>query len=840
MKRSTSIFGVLLLCAVISAGSTAIAQKKRKHGKEETAAAPSANKPAADSAKKKEATPIKKYEEVITKDVHTCKGFITVHSKDDKFYFEIPRSLFGRDILTVNRIAKASVDMRNGPWGLAGDEIGEAVYSFERGPSNKLFLRRMSFSEYTSDSTRAMFAAVQKNNVQPIAAAFPILAFNPDSSAMVIDVTDFLNSDNEILYFQHQKIKERAGVSGQQNDRSYIKYVHTYTNNLEVRALKTYAAGLNPAGANYSLELNSSLVLLPEKPMQGRLRDERVGYFATGFRDFDANPQGVKEVVYARRWRLEPKPEDVEKYKRGELVEPAKPIVFYIDPATPKKWIPYLIQGVNDWQHAFERAGFKNAVYAREAPSEQEDSTWSLDDASHSAIIYRPSYIMNAMGPNVCDPRSGEIIESHIFWYHNVMKLLHDWYMVQCAAVDPRARKREFDDELMGQLIRFVSSHEVGHTLGLLHNFGASSTVPVENLRNKQWVEAHGHTPSIMDYARFNYVAQPEDHIGAAGLFPRINDYDNWAIEWGYRWRPEYKTPWEEQLALTKIVTDSLRNPRLWFGSEMEPADPRSQNEDLGDNAMKASAYGIKNLQRIMPQVAAWNAAPQESSEGVKDELGTIWSQYVMYVGHVMKNIGGVYHTPKVGAQPGPIEEIVSKAKQQEAMAFINREFFITPMWLNEKSLIERCQVNFTMELSDLQISAMNSLISRARLSHLLTAEIEQGKKAYGVQDFFADMDKSIYTELYQGKNVEVYRRNLQETYLNRVLEQAFAPDDQYNITIGSFHPTYSDLQGILREELRTQQALIKKSLLNPGLDNITRIHLREMNDKITRKFAIK
>jgi len=839
MQRRTGSFAALLLCAVMSMSSMAIAQK---HKKDTTAAAPAADKNNADSLKKKTGPqPVKKYEEVITKDMRSSKGFITVHTKEDKYYFEIPFSLFGRYIMTVNRIAKASVDMRNGPWGLAGDEIGEAIYSFERGPSNKLFMRRLSFTEYTSDSSRAMFNAVQKNNVQPIAYAFPIAAFNPDSTALVIDVTDLLNSDNEILYFYNDKIKQRAGVSGQQNDRSYIKYVHTYATNLEVRALKTYAAGLNPSGPNYSMELNSSFVLLPEKPMQGRLLDERVGYFATGFRDFDANPQGVKEVVYAKRWRLEPKPADVEKYKRGELVEPVKPIVFYIDPATPKKWVPYLIQGVNDWQNAFEGAGFKNAVYARMAPTEQEDSTWSLDDASHSAIIYRPSQIMNAMGPSVADPRSGEIIESHIFWYHNVMKLLHDWYLVQCAAVDPRARKREFDDELMGQLIRFVSSHEVGHTLGLRHNFGASATVPVDSLRNKRWVEKYGHTPSIMDYARFNYVAQPEDNISEAGLFPRINDYDKWAIAWGYRWHPEYKTPWEEQLAFTKMVTDSLKkNHRLFFGNEMEPADPRSQNEDLGNNAMKAGMYGIKNLKRILPQLAAWTTAPQEESDAAKSMLGVVWSQYVTYTGHVIKYIGGVYHTPKVGAEPGPVEEIVPKAKQLEAMDFLKKEFFTTPLWLNEKSLIERCQVNFTQELSELQISGIGTLVSRSRLSRLLTAEIEEGKKAYGVQEFFTDMDKAIYTELYQGKNVDVYRRNLQQTYLNRMLEQAFAPDDQYTVMMGSFHPTFSDLQGIFRDELQKQQALIKKNMLNPGLDNMTRIHLREMNDKITRKFAIK
>lgn len=834
-RRKMQFFAGVLFCTIIGTGSTTFAQRKKGH---DTPAAPSA-----DSTRKKEPpkTQIKKYDEVITKDMQTMKGFITVHFKDDKYYFEIPFSLFGRDILNVSRIAAASVDMRNGAYGMAGDEIGRSIYQFERGPSNKLFMRRLSFTEYTDDSTRSMFAGVQKNNVQPIAAAFPILAFTPDSTGAVVDATEFLNSDDDAIYFHGQKFKERAGISGQQNDRSYVKYVHTYAGNLEIRALKTYAAGLNPAGPNYSMELNASLVLLPEKPMRGRLADERVGFFATGFRDFDVNPQGVKEVVYALRWRLEPKPEDMEKYKRGELVEPVKPIVFYIDPATPKKWVPYLIAGVNDWQKAFEQAGFKNAIYAREAPSKEEDSTWSLDDATHSAIIYRPSVIMNAMGPNVADPRSGEIIESHIFWYHNVMKLLHDWYMVQCGAVDPRAQKAVFDDKLMGDLIRFVSSHEVGHTLGLLHNFGSSSTVPVEKLRDKAWVEAHGHTPSIMDYARFNYVAQPEDHIGPAGLYPRINDYDKWAIEWGYRFRPEYKDAFDEQIGLTKIVTDSLKNPRLWFGDEVDPADPRKQNEDLGDNAMKASTYGIKNLKRILPQIAGWTSIPQEESDIVKNSYAAVWGQYTTYVGHVMKYIGGVYTTPKVGAQTGPVKTFVEKSKQQDAMAFLNRELFTTPMWLKDQALIDKTGIVFPAELSELQISALNVLVARNRMSRLLAAQLDDSKSNYGLDQYLTDMDRNILAELYQGKNVDSYRRSLQDIYIFRMLEQAFQGDDQYQfIGEGNFHVTFSDMRAILKDHLKTEQALIKKNLQNPALNKETKIHLRELDDNITRKFAVK
>ncbi len=363
MLRLKSSRGAWLLSCAMLAASVHVTAQKKKDKKDN--AAPAAEVKADSTGKKPEPPKLKKYSEVITSDMHTSKGFITVHSKEDDYYFEVPFSLMGKDILIVNRVAEASVDMRNGIWGLVGDDIGQGVYRFERGRGNKLYLRRISFTEYTGDSTKAMYASVQKNNVQAIAAVFPVVAYNPDSTAAVLNMGEFLNSDNEVFYFSKQAFKDRAGMGAQQNDRSYIKYVHPYTTNLEVRAFKTYSAGRNPTSSNYSVELNSSMVLLPETPLRARLQDKRVGFFSVTHRDFDAHPQGVANTTYAIRWRLEPKPEDVEKYKRGELVEPAKPIVFYIDPVTPKKWVPYLIQGENEWSAALEKAGFKNAINAR-------------------------------------------------------------------------------------------------------------------------------------------------------------------------------------------------------------------------------------------------------------------------------------------------------------------------------------------------------------------------------------------------------------------------------------------------------------------------------------------
>jgi hypothetical protein len=838
-KSQQKAVAIAIGISLMAAGSTQaqIFRHKKK------ATPPPAKTAAPADSTKKPAPALKPYKDVITADMKTSKGFIVVHQKEEKFFFEVPKTILGRDILIVSRISKASAEMRNGSMGYAGDQINETVYRFEMGPARKLLMRRISFREISEDSTKSMFASVQKNNVQAIAMAFNIAALKPDSSAYVFDATDFVSGDNEVLYFQSKRYKDIAGMGSQINDRSFVDYVRAFNSNVEVHATKTYTAGMNPTSSSYTVELNSSMVLLPEKPMRPRVMDPRVGYFAVGHTDFDADPQGVKKQIYVKRWRLEPKPEDMDKFKRGELVEPAKPIVYYIDPTTPKKWVPYLIQGVNDWQKAFEKIGFKNAVYARLAPSVEEDSTWSIDDATHSAIVYRPSAIANAMGPSVSDPRSGEIIESHIFWYHNVMSLLQRWYMAQCGAVDPRALHTELPDTLMGQLIRFVSSHEVGHTLGLLHNFGSSSTVPVENLRNKAWVEAHGHTPSIMDYARFNYVAQPEDHISEAGLFPRINDYDFWAIKWGYDPRPEF----DNQNSLAKIVSDSLAaNHRLYFGSEVNYMDARCQNEDLSDDAVKASEYGIKNLKRLVPGITSWATKQNEDYDKAFDQLKTIYSQFAMYLGHVSNNIGSIYLTEKMVGETGRSVEPAPYAKQKAAMVFLNEQLFKTPMWMSS-DILDRTTNNLVTEINELQGGALAALLSRGRLSRMEWTEqvYAPGKnfKVYTISDMMDDLNKGIFTEAYAGKNVDIYRRGLQKALVSRLIQQLTIGQSDGDISdlIAPFGFSFikSDLRGMLRSELLTLQSLCKKQAANGGLDKLTRLHYESMLLKMNSVFEV-
>ena len=793
------------------------------------------------------------YKEIITDKAKTDDGLFKVHKVDEKYYFEIPDSLLNRDILVVNRISRAAAGMRNGFFGYAGDQIGQNVTRFEKGPSNKIFLRTISYAEYAKDSTSPMFWAVTNSNIQPIAAAFDIKAFGKDSASTVVDVTDYVNSDNDVLFF-NSSLKSANRIGNLQSDKSYIVAIRSYPINVEITTVKTYSrapavslgggfGGTVPSGGNLTVELNSSMVLLPKVPMQSRNFDTRVGYFTVGYVDYDANPQGVESIQLVKRWRLEPKDEDMEKYKRGELVEPRKQIVFYIDPATPKKWLPYLIQGVNDWNAAFEKAGFKNAIVAKVAPSKKEDPDWSLEDARYSAIVYKPSDVANASGPSISDPRSGEIMESHINWYHNVMELLQNWYMIQASPSDTAARKMVFSDELMGQLIRFVSSHEVGHTLGLRHNFGSSSSVPVENLRNKAWVEANGHTPSIMDYARFNYVAQPEDHISEIGLFPRIGDYDKWAIEWGYKRFFQFKNGDDEKAFVNKWVIDSLKNHRLWWGDgESNQDDPRSQTEDLGDDAMKASAYGIKNLQYMMPDLLKWTRQDNKDYTSLSDIYGQVTGQFSRYMGHVAKNVGGIYLTPKVWEQDGNVYDYTPKAKQKDAVDFLNKQLFTTPAWLADNRIYDRIGGTPLVTIGNIQDNMLNRLLSTSTLNKLIQFEAEQGSQAYTITEMFSDIKKGIWSELTTKKKIDVYRRNLQKSYVN-ILSEIIAPPKFSETTIvinfgGTSRPQLSadksDIKSLVRAHLVSLRNDIKAAI-PATTDEMSKYHLQDVATRIDK-----
>jgi hypothetical protein len=799
--------------------------------------------------------PPKPYKEVITEKAISHTGLFTVHKVEDKWYFEIPDSIFGRDILVSTRYSKTSA---GGNYG--GEQVNLQTIRWEKGPTHTVFLKVLTIVNVAADSSGPMAQAVRNSNFEPIAAAFDIKAYGKSadstSGTAVIEVTDFFKGDNQIVSLT-PGIKRRFNLAAISPERSYIESIHTFPINTEIRTVKTFssspapaapaAGGRAPAGSlpaedvagAVTVELNNSFLLLPKEPMRKRLFDPRVGFFASEFTEYGDDQQRVQVTDFIHHWRLEPKDEDIDKWKRGELVEPKKQIVYYIDPATPKKWRPYLIAGINDWQAAFEKAGFKNAIVGKEWP--ENDRTMSLEDARFSVIRYFASDIENAYGPNVADPRSGEILESHIGWYHNVMKLVHDWYMIQTAAVDPRARMMKFDDALMGDLIRFVSSHEVGHTLGLRHNMGSSSRTPVEKLRDKAWVEANGHTASIMDYARFNYVAQPEDNISPKGLYPRIGDYDKWAILWGYKGIPDSKDEEEDKKVLNKWIIDSLKsNPRLWFGGEGQNFDPRAQTEDLGDNSMKASEYGIKNLKRILPSLPEWSKEEADRYENLDEMYGNLISQFARYMGHVTKNVGGVEETFKSVEQPGDVYEATPKATQKEAVDFLNKQLFATPAWLLNKDILNKFANPGTEEsLSTVQANTLKSLLSAARLYRLTVCTGRYGNSAYGVDDLLTDTKKGVWTELATGATIDIFRRNLQKVYVESLISLVSPPPPimlpaglPRGLVIFTGDIKNTDVPSIARAQLVDLKNEIAAAILKEG-DKVSRYHLQDVAERI-------
>lgn len=815
----------LFICLLFS-GVLANAQEK-KDSLSKKADTAKVKTPAA--AKDKKVEKIKPYKEIITSKAVTDTGVFDIHKVEDKYYLEIPDKMLKKEFLLVSRLTKAAAGMRSGTTGYAGDQISQNVISFDKGPDDKIFLKTISFVDYAKDSTSQMYNSVIRNNTQAIEQAFEIKAFNKEKKSTVIEVTSFFNSDSDLVSFAAYA-KKSFKVGAFQKDKSFINFAKSFPTNIEINTTKTFARTLGdfkPApgqdkpeiSGNYTVEINTSIVLLPENKMQPRYYDDRVGYFTVGYTDFDLDPQGVKRVRLIKRWRLEPKPQDLEKYKRGELVEPAKPIVFYIDPATPKKWVPFLIQGVNDWAKAFEQAGFKNAIYAK-VPNAKEDPEWSLEDARFSGIVYKPSDVPNASGPSISDPRTGEILESHINWYHNVMLLLRNWYFVQASPNDERARNIDFDDALMGQLIRFVSSHEVGHTLGLRHNFGSSSTVPVEKLRDNNWLTKNGHTPSIMDYARFNYVAQPEDKISPENLMPRIGDYDNWAIEWGYRRFYDLPSEDKEKPFLNKWVISNLKNDRLWFGTESNPFDPRSQSEQVGDDAMIASTYGVKNLKKIVDNLEKWTAKPNEDFTNLDMMYDQVLGQYKRYLGHVSKYIGGQMETPKKIEQKGPVYEVVAKYEQKRALKFLEENVFTTPDWILPIDIFNKTGKTPVAVVEGIQNGVLDRILSAPVLNKMYSSQL-MDNKAYPLVEYLGDVQQSIFNN---GKP-DIYQRNLQRNYVGSLLKLV-----NKNVALAD----NSDVSALVRGNLMELMNMLKNKSTE---DTVTKYHYQDLVYRIDSTF---
>ncbi|WP_246865717.1 zinc-dependent metalloprotease [Croceivirga thetidis] len=779
---------------------------------------------------------IKPYDKVITKDAKTDEGLFHVHKVDSKHFYEIPDSLFNREMLMVSRISKTATGI-----GFGGGKINTQVLRWEKKPE-KVLLRVVSYQNYAADSL-PIHEAVVNSNFEPVLFSFDIKAFNKKDSlnpATVIQVDPLFTKDVNALGMP-SFYRTRYKVSRMDGDRSYIESIKSYPLNVEARHVKTYAAKSAPSNqslGSISIEINNSMILLPKEQMKRRYFDERVGWFARGQVDYGLDAQKSKTVTYLDRWRLEVKDEDIEKFKAGELVEPKKQIVYYIDRATPESWRPYIKQGIEDWQVAFEEAGFKNAIIAKDPPTPEEDPEWSPEDVRYSVVRYLASPIPNANGPHVSDPRSGEILESDINWYHNVMSLLRNWFFVQTAAINPEAQGTEFKKEIMGRLIRFVSAHEVGHTLGLPHNMGSSVAYPVDSLRSPSFTKKFGTAPSIMDYARFNYVAQPGD--GDVALMPNIGVYDKHAIKWGYRPILD-KSAEDEKPILNEWILKHAGDPMYRFGHQQvgDIHDPSSQTEDLGDNAIKASEYGIANLKRIVPKLMDWTTEDGQDYDDLKTMYGQVVSQYRRYMGHVANNIGGVYEHYKTADQEGAVYTHVPKAHQKECLQFLHKQLFETPEWMLDKDIFSRVEYSGSVErIRNMQERTLNTILSLGKLARSIENETLNGKDAYKINEIMTDLRRGIWSETRSGRSIDTYRRNLQKAHIDRLGYLMTAENQRKLPDFGGYrkstvvNTSQSDIRSVARAELNNLKRDIRNGLSRIS-DTMSRYHLQDALERI-------
>jgi hypothetical protein len=816
------LFILTTIAVFIFAPSTAFSQKqghidKKKNKKSEAVVPPE---------KKAEVT-IKEYGKVITKDAISDDGLFMVHKVDKKYYFEIPNKLLDKDMLLVSRLSKLPSNLGGG-YVNAGSETNEQLIVWQRF-QDKILIKIKSYTAVANDSL-PISISVKNNNYEPTLFAFDIVAFSKDSLNTVIDVTKFYGSDVKAISGLSTSMRETYKVKGIDDSRSFITTMKSFPMNIEVVQDFTYNATKPPVledTETISIQMNQSMILLPENRMQPRLADPRVGWFTVSQYDYGSSELKSDKKTYIRRWRLEPK--DPVAYAKGELVEPIKPIVYYIDPATPENLRKYIKQGIEEWQKPFETAGFKNAIIAKDPPSKEEDPDFSPEDIRYSVIRYVASTTRNAVGPSVSDPRTGEIIESDIIWYHNHLRSYRNRYLLETGAANPSARTLNTSEEEMGEMMRFVIAHEVGHALGFPHNMGASCAYDTESYRNATFTQKNGIAASLMDYARFNYIAQPGDK--GVRFIRQMGPYDHYAVNWGYRVIPNSVSPEAEVPTLEKWILEKAGDPMYKYGKQSSSFDPTSQTEDIGNNSMKASSYGLKNLEYVAIHLSEWTSDVTNNYDDLSelyDELLSVWSRYI---GHVVTNVGGVYEDLKKPNQEGVVYTIVPKAQQQEAMKWLQMNAFNSPTWLvNLKTLKNTDYSGYTERFRKLQARHLYNVLSFDRLGRLMDAEI-LGTSNYTALELLRDMRKGIWKEANTAKAVSIYRRNLQRAYIER-MEYLMKEEIKSSSSVEYYNVAQSDIRSLVRGELTTLKTELGVAK-NTAINTQTKYHYADCIERI-------